>query len=120
MTFNEYQAGALSTAVYPDGTDLVYLPMKLAGEAGEVAEKMGKAMRNGDIVIVNDTVRFKDRATEHRLGEELAKELGDVLWYVAVLAKVLGFPLERIATMNAAKLRSRSERGLLIGEGDNR
>jgi NTP pyrophosphatase (non-canonical NTP hydrolase) len=118
--FNEYQQGALSTAVYPEGTDLVYLPLKLAGEAGEVAEKIGKAVRNGSIVFDNGTVRWRDSIAEHEIGQDLAKEIGDVLWYVAVLSSVLGFPLLRVAQMNLNKLADRSLRSVLIGEGDDR
>jgi NTP pyrophosphatase (non-canonical NTP hydrolase) len=105
MNLNEYQQKAISTAIYPKGDNgLIYLTLKLNGEAGEVAEKIGKAIRDSKPL---------DR-------EELAKEVGDVLWYVANLADWLDFDLGEIAEMNLAKLQSRKERGVLGGSGDNR
>lgn len=103
LSFVEYQVGARSTAIYPDKHAIVYPALGLAGEAGEVAEKIKKWLRDGTF----------DR-------DLLAKELGDVLWYIANLASDLGFSLEEIAELNLVKLRSRSERGTLQGSGDNR
>ena len=78
------------------------------GEAGEVAEKVKKIIRDKNGVI----------SDEDKL--ELAKELGDVLWYLAVFAHDLGVPLDNIAEQNLAKLQSRKARGVLGGAGDNR
>jgi NTP pyrophosphatase (non-canonical NTP hydrolase) len=75
----------------------------LTGEAGEVAEKVKKMVRDGTL----DT-------------EGLKKELGDVLWYLAALASDLGVTLEEVAAGNVTKLRSRAERGVIGGSGDNR
>lgn len=110
MDLNQYQERARRTAIYPQplmGLP-VYPALKLAGEAGEVAEKIGKIIRDEGGVI-----------GPHR-SVELAKELGDVLWYVANLAADLGFDLEQIGQMNLDKLESRALRGVITGSGDNR
>ena len=99
-----YQHKAKQTAIYPQSKALEYLALKLAGEAGEVAEKVGKVLR--------DNTRVND--------EDLAKELGDVLWYVANLADYLGYDLSEIADRNLKKLADRQSRGVLGGSGDNR
>ncbi|MBQ3293996.1 nucleoside triphosphate pyrophosphohydrolase family protein [Candidatus Saccharibacteria bacterium] len=80
----------------------------LVGEAGETADKIKKVLRDKDGVISE-----ADKA-------EIAKELGDVLWYVASIARYLGVTLEDVAKMNLEKLESRKNRNLLHGEGDNR
>lgn len=102
--FDQYQQAAKRTAIYPAHYWMYYLPLKLAGEAGEVAEKFGKWVRDGG--DLNDA--------------DIVKELGDVLWYVAVLADALGYDLSEVAEANLAKLRSRMERGVIKGSGDNR
>jgi NTP pyrophosphatase (non-canonical NTP hydrolase) len=109
MLANEYQTGALKTAIYPNmGSNFIYPALGLVGEAGEVAEKVKKIIRDGD-----GTLTDPDR-------EKIAKELSDVCWYVAVLAYELDYNLEEILKMNLDKLRSRQERGVLGGSGDNR
>ena len=113
ITLDGYQAQAVLTwtGKLPD-TEMgrIYLALKLAGEAGEAAEKCGKLVRdkNGLMRIAPEDVHA------------LTLELGDVLWYVAVLAYELGVPLEHVANMNMAKLRDRKARGVLGGSGDNR
>jgi len=112
MTLDEYQRGALTTASFPASARLLYPALKLAGEAGEVAEKVGKLMRDEGWTPgteLSDTQR-----------DALSKELGDVLWYVAVLASDLGVALETVASTNLAKLASRKERGVIGGSGDER
>ena len=109
MNVDEYQRGALRTAAPPDKrNELFHLVLGLVGECGEVAEKFKKWIRDLD----SDESRI-DRA-------DIAGELGDVLWYVAVLADHLGLSLDDIATANLAKLAGRQDRGLLGGSGDNR
>jgi len=109
MDLNYYQTSALKTAVYPNmGANFPYPALGLAGEAGEVADKLKKVIRDND-GILTDPVR-----------DAVAKELGDVLWYVSVLAYELDYDLETIASNNLAKLASRQERGVLTGSGDNR
>ncbi len=109
MQFDEYQRHSRTTARYPDhGHNFIYPTLGLAGEAGEVAEKIKK--------VIRDRHRVLDQAAK----AELAKELGDVLWYVAQLATELDLSLEAIAADNLEKLFDRQRRGQLGGSGDNR
>ena len=105
----EYQERSRRTAVYPNaGTNLAYPTLGLCGEAGEVAEKIKKAMRD-DGGILTDARR-----------EALASELGDVLWYLAQVSTEAGLDLDELAEANLAKLLSRQERNVLQGSGDDR
>ncbi|HPD19899.1 MAG TPA: nucleoside triphosphate pyrophosphohydrolase family protein [Candidatus Pacearchaeota archaeon] len=109
MTFEEYQKQARTTAIYPNlGDNFIYPTLGLAGEAGEVAEKIKKVLRDSEGKITE----------EKKI--ELNKELGDVLWYLANLSAELGFSLEEVAFNNLEKLKSRQERNQLHGNGDNR
>lgn len=112
MTLDEYQVQARSTAIYPEEARVLYPTLKLAGEAGEVAEKLGKLMRDEGL-LPGDELDNDQR-------EALAKEIGDVLWYVANLAADLGLSLEAIGRTNLDKLASRRDRGVLRGSGDER
>jgi NTP pyrophosphatase (non-canonical NTP hydrolase) len=113
MEINDYQQRAAETATYPGvGNNFVYPTLGLAGETGEVVEKIKKLMRNDGVVAAKDIPEEK-RA-------EVAKEMGDVLWYLAQLGTELGVTLEEAATKNLEKLASRRERGVLHSEGDNR
>ena len=109
MTFADYQQRSRATAVYPGaGDNLLYPTLGLCGEAGEVAEKVKKMVRDDAGVL-----------TPQRR-EALAKELGDVLWYVAQVATEAQLDLSDIAGANLEKLLSRQERGVLQGSGDER
>ena len=110
-TLSGYQRAAQTTAIYPGkGTflGLVYTSLKLNGEAGEVAEKVGKIMRDKESILTEDDKTL------------LVKELGDVLWYVSAAANELGFSLNEVARRNIAKLQDRQARGTLSGSGDLR
>jgi NTP pyrophosphatase (non-canonical NTP hydrolase) len=113
LTLEAYQLKAAETAVYPQvGTGatmaLSYCIHGLTGEAGEVADKFKKVLRDKEgVLTLEDT-------------QELVKELGDVLWYLANLAGELGVGLEDVAAGNLNKLFSRKDRGVLHGSGDNR
>ncbi len=108
MEFSEYQRLSRRTAKYPREAWLWYPALGLAGEAGEVAEHAKKAIRDD----------------EGSVGEErraaMAKELGDVLWYLAQLATELDLDLDDVAQGNLEKLLSRQSRGVLSGSGDER
>ena len=111
MDFNDYQSKTAITAKYPDKGrlgGLVYTVLGLAGEAGEIANKTKKILRDDDCIL-KDEVRKK-----------LSDELGDVLWYLSQSATELGLNLEDIAKANIEKLLGRLERGTLCGSGDNR
>ncbi len=107
--FNLYQTKALETAIYPDqGRNIIYPALGLTGEAGEVSELIKKMIRDDGGVL-----------TEERR-QKLAKELGDVLWYVAVVAYEAGLMLGDVARLNIEKLASRKERGQINGNGSDR
>jgi NTP pyrophosphatase (non-canonical NTP hydrolase) len=108
MELSEYQQLSRRTAEYPREAWLAYPALGLAGEAGELAEHAKKAIRDD-----GGTVSDERRAA-------MAKELGDVLWYVAQLASELGLELEDVARENLEKLSSRQRRGVLSGSGDER
>ena len=109
MTFNDYQERAKSTARYPNiGNNFIYPTLGLTGEAGEVADKVKKVIRDNNGIM-----------DEEKRGL-LMLEVGDVLWYVSQLAFELGYSLEEIAQANIAKLAARSEHGTIQGSGDLR
>lgn len=109
MTLNEYQNHALETAIYPEKYKIIYPALGLAGETGEVDDKIKKVIRDHD----GD---FSDAETR----KAIALELGDVAWYLATLSHDIGYTLEEICQMNYDKLTSRQKRGKIHGEGDNR
>ena len=109
MDFSTYQKLSRRTAVYPDlGANLAYPTLGLNGEAGEVAEIIKKLYRDhgGDL----------DEATR----EALAKELGDVLWYVAAICAEANLDMQSVAKHNVEKLADRQTRDVLHGSGDER
>jgi len=103
---NNYQMQAKKFAIYPEHMKVVYPALGLAGEAGEVADKVKKI--------------YRDDRTDARFLAEIAKEIGDVMWYCAALADDLGFDLQQIAEMNIYKLKSRKAAGKIGGSGDDR
>jgi NTP pyrophosphatase (non-canonical NTP hydrolase) len=108
VELSEYQRLSRRTAEYPREAWLTYPALGLSGEAGEVAEHAKKAIRDDG-----------GKISDERRGA-MAKELGDVLWYVAQLASELGLDLDEIAQGNLDKLLSRQRRGVLSGSGDER
>ena len=106
---NRYQEEAWETAIYPSqGNNLYYPALGLAGEAGEVCNKIKKIMRDQHGVPTPEQK------------QEIGKELGDVLWYLATLATELDSHLSCIAVTNLEKLADRKKRNVLGGTGDNR
>ena len=101
ITADEYQRKAGETAIYPKKDALPYLSLGLVSEAGEVAGKVKKLIRDG---------------TE----SDVASEVGDVLWYCAMLASEVGVSLGKIMENNLEKLNDRKQRGKLQGSGDTR
>ncbi len=108
MTFNDYQKEAISTAIYGAGNKVIYPTLGLCGEAGEVAEKIKKVLRDKGGVFSEESK------------QAIKLELSDVLWYIANIANDLDIALDDVAEANIAKLKSRRERNLIHGEGDNR
>tara|TARA_R100000742_G_C4277978_1_gene100338 strand:+ start:1486 stop:1812 length:327 start_codon:yes stop_codon:yes gene_type:complete len=108
MQLNDYQENAKKTAIYAPEHKIMYPALGLAGEAGEVANKVKKIMRDGVQKLPPD---WK---------QQLASEVGDVLWYCAVLADDLNISLGTIAAQNIDKLSRRQSKGTLQGSGDKR
>lgn len=108
-TFNEYQKATSQTAKYPQEFALIYLSLGIASEAGEVAGKMKKWIRDGD-----------SKMTREEWVKAMSSEIGDVLWYAARLADELDLSLSEIAEENMSKLLDRKARGVIGGSGDNR
>ena len=108
ITATEYQIRAAETAIFPKEKALEYLTLGLTGEAGEIANKVKKLIRDGE-----DTM-------PHDWKEQLASEIGDVLWYCAALASDLDMSLSVIAKQNKDKLEARLKKGTIQGSGDKR
>lgn len=113
LDFNQYQNFTEATAIYKKETAFEYLSLGLLSEAGEVAGKFKKLIR--DYPKAWEDYDFTDEQIK-----DIGKELGDVLWYIARIADELDISLEEIAADNIDKLFSRKERGVLGGSGDNR
>lgn len=110
MNFNDYQKQTLTTAIHhkDELMDKTIWVLGIAGEAGEIVEKWKKIVAYRDGEINDEDI------------QEIKKELGDVLWYIALLADSLGISLEDVAKLNLEKLASRKARGTQKGSGDNR
>lgn len=109
MDFDEYQKKALKSAKYPNiGDNISYPTLGVNGEAGEIAEKVKKILRDK-----NGEWTKSDR-------QAIKKEIGDVLWYCAAIAFEFGLCLEAVAVSNIEKLNRRVENGTIHGEGDDR
>jgi NTP pyrophosphatase (non-canonical NTP hydrolase) len=109
ITAAEYQARACQTAIFPKHRATEYLTLGLTGESGEIANKVKKFIRDG---------ATKDEYLAKRI--EIGYEIGDVLWYCAVLAEELEMNLGHIMEKNLEKLADRHKRGKISGSGDNR
>ena len=103
-----YQQVAKTTAIYPREQAIIYPTLGLTGEAGEVANKVKKIIRDGS-----------DK-NDDSLVSEIKSEIGDCLWYIAVLADDIGCKLSDIANTNLIKLENRKKKGTIHGSGDKR
>ena len=103
-----YQKVALTTAIYPREQAIIYPTLGLTGEAGEVANKVKKIIRDGS------------DSKDEKLVSEIKSEIGDCLWYIAVLADDFNIKLSDIASANIEKLATRKSKGTIHGSGDNR
>ena len=109
MDFNTYQKNARLTAQYPNlGSNYIYPTLGLVGEAGEVAEKVKKVIRD------------KNGIFDEESKKGIKKELGDVLWYVSNLCTEFNYSLDDIALENLEKLKLRAAKGKISGSGDDR
>ena len=109
MTLDEYQDLAIESAIYDPAFSILYPSLKLAGEAGEVSEKVGKRLRD-----------YEGDFTDPEWQDALAKELGDVLWYVAEICSVLQLDMEEVAEANVKKLKKRYPDGFSKERSVNR
>ena len=107
MNLDDYQEQAKATAIYDKKHAIIYPALGLAGEAGEVSNKVKKLLRDG-----------YEKNKDYR--KTISDEIGDVLWYCAVLANDIGCDLQTIANNNLVKLKDRMDRGVIGGNGDNR
>ncbi len=126
MELNEYQKQAMTTCL-PTCNNVAYMSMNLCGEVGELHSKLAKAIRKGKLFIsTSDRNKEGERIlnqTHTLTADELADiemECGDVMWQIAGVCSVLGFNLEDVCRQNLDKLRSRKQRGVIDGNGDNR
>jgi NTP pyrophosphatase (non-canonical NTP hydrolase) len=110
MNFDDYQNETEKTAFYSPQYIRLYPVLGLCGEAGEIAEKVKKLFRDNNGYVPNP-MQWK---------ADLEKEIGDVLWYLAAICRDFDLSLQSAAEGNIEKLRSRQERGVLSGSGDNR
>lgn len=120
MELNDYQEAAISTCL-PSSDNLVYMTCGLQEEVGELNGKIAKAIRKGIIIIQQNKILFAPDATDEQRKEfidSVCKELGDVLWMVAGLSNVFGFPLEYVGNTNLLKLAARKAAGTINGAGD--
>ncbi len=109
MDFYTYQKNARLTAQYPNlGANYIYPTLGLVGEAGEVAEKVKKVIRDKKGIFDDDSKKG------------LKKELGDVLWYISNICTEFNFSLDDIALQNLEKLKMRASKGKISGSGDDR
>ena len=105
MTFDEYQEFVATVKRYPQQYNVLYPALGLCGEAGEVAEKVKKRVRDG---------------TKESFKQDITRELGDVLWYISALAGDLGITLQEVADTNKEKLQDRLQRDQIHGDGGER
>lgn len=108
ISLQEYNNLINLTKVYPKEIGILYCSLGLAGESGEVCEKIKKIYRDNSGNITE----------EKRL--EIAKEISDVIWYCTALSQEIGYSLQDILYLNKVKLMKRKETNTLHGEGDSR
>ena len=115
MTLKEYQERAMTTCL-PHSKNLAYMLLNLVGEVGELAGKVSKLIRKGEVAFCGyGNIHFNQGDDE-----PIKKELGDVLWQLSGLCSVMGWSLEDIAQQNLDKLADRQKRGVIASQGDNR
>ena len=125
LTMNGYQEAAMKTCM-PTCDNFSYMMLNLIGEVGELASKVAKDIRKGNVDIdtgkgytseLMPSMPFDEWVVR---SDEYMAEAGDILWQLSGLCKVMGWTLEDVARGNLAKLASRMQRGVIDGNGDNR
>ena len=108
ITNEQYLEFTRSTAIYPKDRELEYLTLGLTSEAGEVAGKVKKVIRDNNGVVTP-------------IGkQQLVDELGDVCWYLTRLCDYFDISLTELLECNFQKLSARKNKGTIQGSGDNR
>ena len=113
MNFNKYQNASRRTLLpsiknLSESERQQYFLLGLGGEAGEVLEKFKKIIRDKNGVIDDDDA------------VKIAKELGDVLWYLARVCDVLEIEMDDVALLNIEKMKHRRDKNKIKGSGDER
>lgn len=125
LTMNGYQEAAMKTCM-PTCDNFSYMMLNLIGEVGELASKVAKDIRKGNVDIETGKGYTSELMPNMPFDEwvvrsdEYMAEAGDILWQLSGLCKVMGWSLEDVAKANLEKLASRKRRGVIDGEGDNR
>lgn len=114
---DEYQLFGKATAIFPEESGIAYCTIKLAGEVGEFSEKIGKLIRDKSRSLTDQGILDHMSAEDERL---LIKELGDICWYVSMLAYQLGYDMSEVLEINVEKLRKRRLENKISGSGDER
>lgn len=125
LTMNGYQEAAMKTCM-PTCDNFSYMMLNLIGEVGELASKVAKDIRKGNVNIDTGKGYTSELMPNMPFDEwvvrsdEYMAEAGDILWQLSGLCRVMGWELEDVAKANLAKLASRMQRGVIDGNGDNR
>ena len=123
MTLNEYQQQAMTTCL-PESENFSYMMLNLAAEVGEIAGKVAKMIRKGQVRFEADgSMRMYSQGDDNEAWEreyDLRAEAGDVLWQLSGLCSVMGWELDDIARQNLQKLADRQQRHVIYVSGDNR
>lgn len=115
LTMEEYASEAMNYAIYPDA--LIYPMLGLQEEVGELSGKLKRYFRDNEYDVSMDNPMV-EMSAELRL--DMAREVGDALWYLTAIATDLGYSLDEIASLNLEKLEDRKRRGRIKGSGDYR
>lgn len=122
MQLSEYQINAMGT-LDPSCDNIAYSSLGMVAEVGEICDKLAKFVRDEKLVIKDNQLTFSPDVSSEEVEKfkfDVSKEIGDVLWFTAQMALLFGFNLNDIANQNLVKLRSRKDRGVIRGNGDDR
>ena len=119
MKLNEYARKA-ETFITRSSDNETYLILGICAECGELADKVAKAIRKEEAEIQDNSLFYMGCEDADKKCEDIALEIGDILWFTSQIARKFGFSLEEIAQMNLRKLAGRQQRGTIIGNGDHR
>lgn len=120
MTLKEYQSKAMTTCM-PSCENFSYMMLNLVGEVGEFAGKVAKAIRKEELGMYDNRLHVKNYGSPKMefLDHDLMSEAGDILWQLAGLCNVMGWPLEDVAQANLDKLSKRKAENTIITHKDH-